>query len=1277
MILHFIYTIRRVNVSSIVFSLQQRAALEAITSDGTTNFADGYRYLRQELQALTAADLATMGVVQAEVDARVYWLTQAIEINENNLSDAANNFIRDITRYGLLWDSKPTGQVQLASDAVGAAVIVGILDNQGIFLPIEEVVGHDVQAAISSGGQTIGGWGGAFYYWDAPFAPAGPNATVGSTISADPNELEKFIALASCTTFNALCRTVSDPMNLSNAPETISALMDMMLTGASAGVPFSIKAAIGERVAQYIAGTRQFFSDNPIHRDWQGTVNMSNASGQAGLGQNGFEINLITGLIQGVHSSKEDFDTFFTIDNVKGSNLGDIIILDGTTAYIEVWGGGGDDRIYGTGGTVEAWGGGGFDVFVVDANSYQMNITRNGQRLSFQTTTDNSSYLLEDFDQIQFYDVSVSFQDLLDQIEQVINGSPEDDILHGTPGIDVINGLGGKDTMYGHEANDRLYGGANDDTFYGGTGSDAMFGDADNDTFHLGEALEGDVDYVNGGAGTGDVVQLSVGAKVRLDAAGAAAIRGQVVVDGFAAPTGHGVGIEMGVGDAFAQTVEIFKASAGVNEVVIGTTASLSATGATSFDFTAGTTDTANFDSSERAILSLTGDAGRSKAIQIGANAVGFFGIDVWNLTGKNDEVYVNQSHLGTQTVVVNAGEGYDRLDLTGIAGPVTYSLDGTIGGTNIVATGFERVHTGAGNDTFHGGDIGEYWHAGGGTNTLMGSLGADTAISTGNLIVDYSASAGVVYLYRETGTSNASVVNGATSAGSQSMGSGDYLSATGWSRMTGSTGTDVLSVVGAYGTLISNGGDDHLIGWKNNDTCFGADGYYETISPGDGNDTIHFGTGGGTLDFSTSTRAAVIDMAAGKYLFGEQEDTVTGEYSKIVGTSYGDRIEGTGNGETIDGGAGSAYDVIYGHGGDDTITFGTGTVHGGEGIDTIKALRGNAIIFGEGGNDKIEGSSNALIYGGDGDDTISASSGSTIHGGDGIDMISAFTGSIIYGDDGNDILSTQSTATDVTIHGGAGGDTITFYAPSGYAKSMLSYSQSDAGVSLIRTGGGIVATGGHAQGDTLLGAFSVIGSDYADTFDLITSDTGWIKAGGGDDVITLRQSGGSAYGEAGDDTFTLTAHDQKAYGGLDNDAFHGHGKMYGEEGDDEFFLGYGEYYSGAGSYVTIKVGGTVYGGSGSNTIHGGLGNDSIHMFDGSDTFIYAAGGGHDMIYGAGADDHFVLDGVLGMQSLSDISANLFQDSDRTELRFAGNTQKIGFIGLTADQVLGLDWSFV
>ncbi|MDB5171471.1 MAG: hypothetical protein JWN51_244, partial [Phycisphaerales bacterium] len=88
---------------------------------------------------------------------------------------------------------------------------------------------------------------------------------------------------------------------------------------------------------------------------------------------------------------------------------------------------------------------------------------------------------------------------------------------------------------------------------------------------------------------------------------------------------------------------------------------------------------------------------------------------------------------------------------------------------------------------------------------------------------------------------------------------------------------------------------------------------------------------------------------------------------------------------------------VVYGNGGDDTITIDAklkdvpALLYGGDGNDTLNAGAGNTLLDGGDGNDKLNGGAgNDLLIGGAGADTLS--------GGSGDDVLVA--GSWAYGDD-------------------------------------------------------------------------------------------------------------------------------------------------------------------------------------------------------------------------------------------------------------------------------------
>lgn len=142
-------------MANITFTQQQIDTLSSITSNGTTDFYAGYDYLSFLLSSLTPVEITSMGATQAEVNDRLYWLGKASAINQNDLSSDANNFIRDVTRYGLLWDEREIGQIQANSDGIGYSVMRDILDSNGFPL-LGEIIARDVGAAVHNGGQTYG-----------------------------------------------------------------------------------------------------------------------------------------------------------------------------------------------------------------------------------------------------------------------------------------------------------------------------------------------------------------------------------------------------------------------------------------------------------------------------------------------------------------------------------------------------------------------------------------------------------------------------------------------------------------------------------------------------------------------------------------------------------------------------------------------------------------------------------------------------------------------------------------------------------------------------------------------------------------------------------------------------------------------------------------------------------------------------------------------------------------------------------------------------------------
>ncbi len=90
--------------------------------------------------------------------------------------------------------------------------------------------------------------------------------------------------------------------------------------------------------------------------------------------------------------------------------------------------------------------------------------------------------------------------------DQVLVGTPDDDVVVAGNGGALIFGLGGDDTIYGGNGKDCLVGGDGNDTLVGGNGKDVLLGGESNDTLHG----DGDGDVIDGGNGK-DLLDGGVG----------------------------------------------------------------------------------------------------------------------------------------------------------------------------------------------------------------------------------------------------------------------------------------------------------------------------------------------------------------------------------------------------------------------------------------------------------------------------------------------------------------------------------------------------------------------------------------------------------------------------------------------------------------------------------------------------------------------------------------------------------------------------------------------
>ncbi len=337
---------------------------------------------------------------------------------------------------------------------------------------------------------------------------------------------------------------------------------------------------------------------------------------------------------------------------------------------------------------------------------------------------------------------------------------------------------------------------------------------------------------------------------------------------------------------------------------------------------------------------------------------------------------------------------------------------------------------------------------------------------------------------------------------------------------------------------------------------------------------------------------------------------------------------------------------LFYGTDGDDN--------HNGNGADEeMQGFEGDDELDGAGGNDELNGGGgNDTLNGGSGDDTINGGAGSDIiDGGDGIDTIdySTSTGAIsadletgitnggdatgdqianieniigsdfndsLTGDTGNNLIVASLGADSIT--GGDGNDTVSYYE-----QILFGFNNITSGVSVDLSTG--IATGLHAEGDSLSGIENLVGTIYAD---LLTGDEN-------DNVLDGKSGIDTILGNGGNDVIYL---DNKAELALADDGSGIDTLIYDQDGGTST-----TYHLDDGNFenfvFTDNNHHAIYGGSADNSISAGRGNNRLYGEDGND--ILDGGDGNDRLYGGNGDDTLI--GGIGSDTArySDILAGV------------------------------------
>ena len=639
--------------------------------------------------------------------------------------------------------------------------------------------------------------------------------------------------------------------------------------------------------------------------------------------------------------------------------------------------------------------------------------------------------------------------------------------------------------------------------------------------------------------------------------------------------------------------------------------------------------------------------------------------------------------------------------------GPDNEKLTGT--------DGAEKITGGAGDDTINGMGGDDEIDGGTGNDLITGGPGAD--MIKGGTDVGGDDMDTIAYGYSPMGV-NINLRSGNASGGdAEGDELGDDIENVQGSMhddmLSGDRGDNMLWGRDGNDDLFGDKGEDDLFGGMGDDNLDGGDGD-DTLEGGYGADTLTGGEDDDTASYAGSVMGVTVRLHSSTAMGGDAKgdvwgDTVTVDYMLpdedgmmqdfmetvpdivnltgsgnadiLAGDSRGNTIKGGGGNDKIYGGPGGGDDTLMGDRGDDMVFGGHGDdiLHGGAGDDVLNGGPGEDDYYGGAGSDMIYAESADGVINGwlagqvnveattDVNEsmesevdpmTVDTVSFSRLMNGVGEsadarwslatdaefveNVIGTSEDDFLAGDDGDNVIEGGDGADDQD--GAAGSDTV-------------SYRNSDRGVT-VTVGAIGSASGGHAQGDTIINFENAIGSAHDDNLNGDGGDNSLSGLAGDDELIggtgddTLE--GGAGADELDGGTAT-TDDDDDDDGGADSDAdtlsyagssagvranlashTYSGGDAEGDEveverdafdhdmDDDTDPLDVSTFENLKGSMHNDRLTGdhrmnTIMGGDGDDTISGGGDFDMLMGQKGDDTISGGAGADH-LIGGPGAD---------------------------------------------------------
>ncbi len=972
-------------------------------------------------------------------------------------------------------------------------------------------------------------------------------------------------------------------------------------------------------------------------------------------------------------------DTYTSIENIIGSNFSDY--LSGNGQNNRIYGGNGDDALYGFGGlgsTSYLYGGNGIDTLLGSLGADVMDGGEGENTVSYYLSAEGVTISLIDPSANTGWaagDTYVNIQDVI--------GTNANDLIYGNNDfINQLQGQDGDDILYGvGSAYTVLIGGAGADQLHAGTGGNLIdyetatagvtasmanpeinTGDAAGDTYFglYGHDLAGSPydDVLYGDDGNNNIIgdpELVVYIRSGVDRLYGNG--GDDTLDG--GPNGDvldgGTGFDAAAYQISLSGVHAYLGSPGSNmgDAAGDTYVSIEALIGSNFN------DVLGGDASNNSLFSYAGND-ELRGEDGDDLLVGGEGADRLVGGAGTDLAVYSESTIG-----LNINMSSPQFS-TGVALGDTYVEVEGIFGTNfadqISGNDFANILRGeSGNDILGGA---------GGNDTLIGGAGADQMDGgAGYNIASYATADAGVRASLSNPDVNAGEAVGDTYSNIQQINGSGFadvltgLNANG-STLRGLGGNDILYAT-AFGTQLNgDDGDDMLNGGFGDDVLLG----------GAGGDQIHGGGGTDLVSYVTSTSGVALALISGGFGGDAAGDTFS-NVENVAGTHFNDTITGNGmanrllglsGADTLNGGdgddlleGGAAADILNGGAGYDYATYleapsgvNVSLVGGPEAGDasgdqfvSIEGVLGSAFddritgdstsntIQGFSGNDVLDGgAATDLLVGGDGDDTIIGGLGNdSLFGGSGADtfLFRSVSESFESATVASDMIEDFQTGADkIDISG---------FQPSSVAitqQNGLTYvvAQSASGPFTVRVNGvvaasDIVLTATGQQINGTLGSDTLIGTEGADVIVGGLGADSLTGLGGADTFryLTIDDSTSQTLDiiqdfQTGVDRIDITALNSLSYSLI---RYNGDSYMFAVTPNGfQFYTAAFGVVNGSDILFTNNHGVYMIGSEQGETLIGSANNDPIQGDGGDDILIGGVGG--DAISGGAGADRFV-----------------------------------------------------